>query len=125
MINASKEIVEKLRKFNNEERCFWLLNKYPLENKEYYLVFQIIPHFSWGRKERKILMEYYLSKLPFLSERPYLSFLKISTLSDFLKIIEKIIDGKSNDDLSLLSYHLDRIFKYEINENEYKKTKWI
>lgn len=123
MTNALKDIIEKLRNLNNEERCIWLLNEYPLDSKEYYLVFHIIPHFSWGRKDRKILMEYYLSKLPFSSERPYLVFIKISPLSEFLKTIEKIVDSKEDENLDLLTYHLDRILKYEISENEYEKNK--
>lgn len=123
MTNELKDVISKLRKLNNQERYIWLLNEYPLERKDYYQVFQIIPHFSWGRKERKLLMEYYLSKLPFSSERPYLVFLKISPLIEFLGVLDKIVDSKINDDLSLLSYYLNRIFKYEVNENEYENNK--
>lgn len=123
MTNEFKDIIEKLRKLDNHERYLWLLNEYPLESKDYYLAFQIIPLFSWGRKERKLLMEYYLSKLPFASERPYLVFLKISPLKEFLDVLDKIVDRKINNDLSLLSYHLDRIFKYEVNENDYENNK--
>lgn len=123
MTNELRELIEKLRKLNNQDRCLWLLDEYPLKNKEYFVVFQIIPHFSWGRKERKILMKYYLSKLPFSSERPYLVFLKIAPLREFLEVLSETIDSKIDDDLNLLHYHLDRIFKYEINEKEYEKNK--
>lgn len=96
MNNKLENMIESLKKLNlsSEERCLWLLNKYPVNSENYYLVFQLIPHFSWGKKERKILMDYYLNKLPFSSERPYLVFLKISPLSEFLKILEEIINDK-------------------------------
>jgi len=125
MNNKLENMIESLKKLNlsSEERCLWLLNKYPLNSENYYLVFQLIPHFSWGKKERKILMDYYLNKLPFSSERPYLVFLKISPLSEFLKILEEIINDKKNEDLSLLDYHLNRIFKYEISEDEFDRNK--
>ncbi|WP_445407342.1 hypothetical protein [Acinetobacter seifertii] len=123
MINELKSIIKSLKKYTNEERCFWLLHNYPLNSEDYYLAFQLIPHFSWGKKERKILMNYYLHKLPFSSERPYLVFLKISPLSEFMKILEEIVTDKNNEDLTLLSYHLNRIFQYEIKKDVYNKHK--
>ena len=54
MVDELKNIIENLKKYTNEERCLWLLHNYPLNSEGYYLAFQLIPHFSWGKKERKI-----------------------------------------------------------------------
>ena len=123
MTNELKNIIDNLRKLNDREKYLWLLNEYPLENKNYFLVFKIIPHFSWGKKERTLLMEYYLSNLPFSSELPYLAFLKVSPLSEYLIILDRIIKNKDGEDLSLFFYYIGRIFEYEVSEVEYEKNK--
>lgn len=123
MNNDLNELIKELRKLNNQERFSWILDTYPLDNKEYYYAFQIIPHFTWGKKERKFLMKYYLSKLPFSSERPYLAFFKISPLSEFLDVIIEIVNSKNGEDLSLLEYFLEIIIENDIDKKDYNQNK--
>ena len=65
-----RNIIKQLRNIDQEKRCEWLISTYPPDNENYYFAFQIIPHFSWSKKDRAILMQNYLKKLSFASEKP-------------------------------------------------------
>ena len=103
-------IIKTLRKLDQDKKCKWLLATYPPESKNYYEIFQIIPHFSWCKNDRAILMQNYLQKLSFASETPYQVFLKIMPLKEYLTLLKSMILKSEKVNLDLLEYYLNREF---------------
>ena len=68
-------------------------------------------------------MQNHLRKLSFASERPYLIFLKLMPLNEFLTLLKSMILESETKDLELLEYHLNREFNYHeyIQKNEENK----
>lgn len=119
MDDRLNNIIKELRNYDSEKRCEWILKTFNFDNPEYSFAFLIFPHFTWRKTERMKLMEYYFEKIPFASERPYLAFLKVTPLPEFLRIIDKMIDKKHGEDLSLLEYHLRYVFEKCIKKEDF------
>ena len=86
-----------LRSLSNEQAMEWLIKNYPLDSDNYYMVFYLIPHLSWKKKYRRKLAEYYFAKLPFASDIPFTSFLKIMPPHEMLKIIDYVLSNDKKD----------------------------
>jgi hypothetical protein len=80
--------VNSLRGMSSEEAADWLMDRYPVDSNDYGWAFVIAPHLSWKRADQLRLADYYFSKLPFASGRPFeafASFMSVSRLVDVLR----------------------------------------
>lgn len=102
-----------LNNLSSSEAFKLILKNYPLDSKNYYFAFDLIQSRSWKHNERKKLAAYYLSNLPFASNKPYMCFLKIMPLREMLEILEKKIPQESPK-VELLLYHLESILHENI-----------
>lgn len=107
-----------LKNYSSEDALNIIMQTYQINAENYYLAFDLIQSKSWKKSERKKLADYYLSKLPFASNKPYIIFLKIMPLKELLEIISTKLPSDSSK-MNLLIYHLESIQKNSIlNEQE-------
>lgn len=105
MNEAQKEALAKIKNLGAEEAVCWVLEKYSIENDDYGEVFGIIVHRSWPKREQMQLADYYLSKVPFSSERPYKAFLSFMSVKTFIGVLKKFVPDAAAE-RELLAYHL-------------------
>lgn len=111
MNNDLREIVSSMRKVDSSERCGWLLKNYPITAENYYYVYSLIPHFSWKKGDRLILMNYYLQKIPYASEVPYKVFIQIAPVQEVVRVLCELAKNINDEDMKLLKYHLAPLIK--------------
>ncbi len=81
-------IVSDLRKLTSRDAAEWLMERYPVGSADWGDAITIIAHLSWKKADQARLADYYLSRLPFASAKPYevfASFMKVSRLVDILR----------------------------------------
>ena len=110
-----------LRSLSNEQAMEWLIKNYPLYSDNYYMVFYLIPHLSWKKKYRRKLAEYYFAKLPFASDIPFTSFLKIMPPHEMLKIIDYVLSNDKKDlkSIELSLYYINNALVKNNNGKEW------
>ena len=105
MDNRLKKISLDLRKMTSGQAADWLMTNYPIEDPNYWEVFQLISHVSWKRADQNRLAKKYLKKMPFASSKAYEVFASFMSFELFVKAIrEQFPIDKEN--LDLLLYHL-------------------
>ena len=107
-----------LQRYSSEEAAEIIMQTYPLHAENYSLAFDLIKSKSWKKPDRQKLASYYLSKLPFASDKPYLTFLKIMPLKELLAIIYTKLPLDSSK-IELLIYHLENVKRNSfLNEDD-------
>ncbi|WP_140411116.1 hypothetical protein [Chromobacterium violaceum] len=99
------ESIELIQKMSSADAADWILEKYGLNNQNYYEAFEFIKKKSWKRVDQIKLARFYLEKMPFASALPYEVFASFMALQPFLMVIRECKPLRL-EDINLMLYHL-------------------
>ena len=99
-----RSAVNDLRNMSSSDAADWLMVHHPVDSKSAGEALIIASHLSWKKADQLRLADYYLSKLPFASARPYEVFASMLPIHKLIAILRDKMPNEEAD-RDLLWYH--------------------